>query len=147
MEEDESTGEVCILWLGSSPTDHVTTAALRILGSYLTHSATSPLQKEFIEIPKPYATSISFDSEDRVNKNELRCSISDVPTKHLETIGVAVRRRLDEIAKDEGIDMERMGMVLRREKRRLLSSTETNVSSVLADRVISGKFPPKAQAE
>ena len=146
MEEDESVGEVCILWLGPPPSDHVTTAALQILGSYLTHSAASPLQKEFIEIPKPYATSISFESEDRVNKSEVRCSISDVPMKHLEAIGEMIKRRIEEIAENEGINMERMGLVLRREKRKLLSSTETNVSSVLADRVISGKSPPIARA-
>lgn len=139
MEEDESMGEVTIMWFGPDPTDYRTTLALDRLGSYLTHSATSPLQKAFIEIPKPYATSISFYSEDRVNKNECQCFISDVPAKQLESIGEMIRGKLTSIAEMEGIDMVRMGLVLRRGKRSLLNLMETSVSSVLADAVIGGE--------
>jgi Zn-dependent M16 (insulinase) family peptidase len=139
MEEDESMGEVIISWLGPSPTDFRTNVALKILGSYLTSSATSPLQKEFVEIPKPYTTSIGFYSEDRVNKNELQCFVSDVPAKHLEMIGDKIKQKMKKIADVEGIDMERIALVLRRDKRKLLNFMETNVSSVLSGAVIGGE--------
>ncbi|ORY30613.1 cytoplasm protein, partial [Naematelia encephala] len=136
MEEDESMGEVSMVWLGPQPTDYRTNLALKLLGSYLTDSATSPLQKHFVEIPKPLCTGIDFYSEDRVNKNELQCFIADVPAKYLESIGDMINEKLREIAGKEDIDMERMGLVLRRDKRKLLNYMETSVSSVLANAVI-----------
>ena len=139
MEEDESMGEVSIVFLGPAPTDYQTNIAVKILGSYLSSSATSPLQKEFVEIPRPLATSIGFYAEDRVNKNELQCSISDVPAKHLQTVGDLVKEKLKTILEKEGLDMERMGLVLRRDRRKLLNYMETSVSSVLADAIIGGE--------
>lgn len=138
MEEDESIGEVNITWLGAKPTDYLTGVAIKILNSYLTHSETSPIQKEFIDIPKPYATSIGLYSEDRVNKNELMCYISDVPVKHLERIADMVKTKMASVS-EEGIDMERMGLVLRRDRRKLLNNMETSISQVLVDVVIGGE--------
>lgn len=139
MEEDETMGEVYIVWLGAPPTDYRTNLALKLVGNYLTQSATAPLQKEFIEIPKPYTTSIGIYSEDKVNKNELQMAMFDVPTKHLNDIADLVRGKLAKIVKTEGIDMDRMGLILRRDKRKLLNYMETSVSSVLSDAVIGGK--------
>ncbi|GFZ50626.1 hypothetical protein JCM24511_08384 [Saitozyma sp. JCM 24511] len=137
MEEDESMGEVSLNWLGPSPTEYRTNLAVQILGDYLTHSATAPLQKAFVEIPKPYCTGISFHTEDRVNHNELSVTAWDVPTKHLEALGKMLVDKMRAIAQDEGIDMERLGLVLRRSKRKLLEYMETNVSGVLSDVVIA----------
>jgi Zn-dependent M16 (insulinase) family peptidase len=139
MEEDESMGEVTINWLGAPPTDYRTNSAIKLLGNYLTQSATAPLQKEFIEIPKPYTTSIGIYSEDRVNKNELTMGMFDVPTKHLNDIADLVRAKLAKVVKEEGIDMDRMAMIIRRDKRKLLNYMETSVSSVLSDAVIGGR--------
>ncbi|WVR06565.1 hypothetical protein IAU60_003596 [Kwoniella sp. DSM 27419] len=136
MEEDESVGEVAIMYLGPAPTDYFGNTALKILGSYLSSSATSPLSKEFIEIPKPLCTSFGFYSSDRVNSNELEIGISDVPAKHLETIADKFREKLGKVAAEEGIDMERMGRVLRRDKRKLLDYMESRATDVLADAVI-----------
>lgn len=132
MEEDESMGDVTICWFGPGPMDYQTGIALKLLGDYLSSSATSPLQKEFVEIPKPYCSGISFYAEDRVNKNELSCFIADVPTKYGESIGGMIVDKLREIVKG-GIDMDKMGITLRRDKRKLLNSMESSVSSVLAD--------------
>ncbi|KAK4688517.1 presequence protease, partial [Tremellales sp. Uapishka_1] len=136
MEKDESIGEVNIVFLGPPPTDYLENTALDILATYLTSSATAPIQKEFIEIPKPLATSIGFYSEDRVNKNEYTCYISDVPAKHLMEIGPLLKAKLQKIVDQEGIDMERMGLVLRRDKRKMLNRMETSITDVLCDAVI-----------
>jgi Zn-dependent M16 (insulinase) family peptidase len=127
-----------LVWLGPSPVDYQSNLALKLLGDYLTASATSPMQKAFIEIPKPFATSISFYASDRMNKNELQCYIADVPTKHLNNLGDMVKSKMAEIAKTQAIDMDRMGIVLRRDKRKLLNYMETNVTGVLEDAIIGG---------
>ncbi|EIW67501.1 hypothetical protein TREMEDRAFT_33585 [Tremella mesenterica DSM 1558] len=139
MEEDESMGEIVLLWLGPSPMDYLSGLALKILGSYLTLTATAPLQKEFIEISKPYASYIGVSSEDRVNKNEISMYISDVPTKHLEELPKLILEKLRKIAEEEGVDEERMKLVLRQDKRKLLDHMETSVSGVLSD-VVIGDF-------
>jgi len=141
MEEDESIGEIYFTYLGPPPTDYLTNLAVKLLSNYLTSSATAPLQKEFVEIPKPLTTGIGFYTEDRVNKNEITGYASDVPAKHLETLGDAIKEKLSKIVKEEGIDMERMGLVIRRDKRKLLNSMESNVSGILADAVIGGALP------
>ena len=139
MEEDESIGEIYMSFLGPSPIDYRENLAIKLLGEYLTDSATAPLQKEFVEIAKPYCTGIGLYSEDRVNKNELTCYASDVPAKHLDTIGGMIRDKMGKIVSDEGIDMDRMASVIRRDKRKLLNSMESSVSAVLSDAVIGGE--------
>ena len=141
MEEDESIGEMYFTYLGPPPTDYRTNLAVKLLSEYLTSSATAPLQKEFVEIPKPLCTGIGFYTEDRVNKNEITGYASDVPAKHLHTLGDAIKAKLGKIVREEGIDMERMSLVIRRDKRKLLNSMESNVSGILADAVIGGKIP------
>lgn len=61
-EKDETTGEVMITWVGPEITDRVTGEALSVLGTYLTDSAVSPIQKAFVERDDPYATGQSFAS-------------------------------------------------------------------------------------
>ncbi|BEI83257.1 hypothetical protein CcaverHIS002_0311250 [Cutaneotrichosporon cavernicola] len=136
MEEDESVGELFITYLGPKPTDFLEGTALDILGSYLTYSATSPLQKEFIEIVEPYATSVYLYGESRVNAGEHVVMFGDVPTKHLNELPKLFFDKLKRIVKEEGIDMTRMASILRRERRAMLNRMETSVSSVLADVVI-----------
>lgn len=147
MEEDESMGDVSVNWLGPGPMDYRSGLALKLLGEYLTSSATSPLQKEFVEIPKPYCSSIGFYSEDRVNKNELSCFIADVPVKYGEKMTGMVVDKLKKIVSDEGIDMEKMALVIRRDKRKLLDGMETSVSSVLADCAIGDFLYGDAQGK
>lgn len=140
MEEDESMGDISIVWLGPAPMDYRTNLALSLLNKYLASSATSPLMKEFVEIPKPFCTGIGFYAEDRVNQNELSCFISDVPMKHLEKMKDMVMEKMGKIAKEEGIDMGKMEMWIRRDKRKLLNSMETSVSGTLADCAIGGEL-------
>ncbi|OXG18692.1 cytoplasmic protein [Cryptococcus neoformans Tu401-1] len=136
MEEDESVGEVSITYLGPPPSDYRTNLAISVLDSYLTQSATSPLSKEFIEIPKPLCTAFSFYASDRVNKNEISVYISDVPAKYLEDIGGLFQEKLRKIVREEGIDMERMKRILRKDQRKLLEYMESRATEVLSDAII-----------
>lgn len=139
MEEDESMGDININWLGPPPMDYGANLALSLINKYLTHSATAPLQKAFVEIAKPYCTGISFYAEDRVNKNELSCYISDVPMKHLDTMRDLFMDKLKTIVQEGKIDMDKMGLLIRRDKRKLLNGMETGISSTLADAAIGGE--------
>ncbi|WRT68029.1 uncharacterized protein IL334_005004 [Kwoniella shivajii] len=136
MEEDESVGEISLTYLGPSPTDYFTNTAINVLTDYLSLSATAPLSKEFIEIPKPYCTSIDFYSSDRVNHNEVQVYIADVPAKHLQSMGQKFKDALTKTVKEKDIDMERMGRILRRDKRKLLDYMESRATDTLADAVI-----------
>lgn len=146
MEEDESMGEFISTFLGPAPNQYLESLAVDVMGSYLTYSATSPLLKEFVEIAEPKATSISMFSDARVNHSELAVYVGDVPAKYLTEMPKLFLEKLEKIAKQEGIDMDRMRTILRREKRQMLNRMETSVSSVLADTVIQGEFCLRAIA-
>lgn len=94
-----------------------------VLTTYLTDSPIAPLNKAFVEIPEPFCTSIDLYTSNRVAVNELAFYLSDVPTEHLDGMSAKLRKVLTGIV-DEGVDMERMGMVLRREKRQTLHNFE-----------------------
>jgi Zn-dependent M16 (insulinase) family peptidase len=136
MEEDESSGMVMTTWLGPAPNDYVTDLAMDVLSSYLTESATAPLQKEFVEIAEPFTTHIGFMSEPRVNKAEMTMYAMGVPRKHLNDLPTLILNKLADIVKNQDIDMERMALVLRRERRNTLSNAEQHISSALSNGVI-----------
>jgi Zn-dependent M16 (insulinase) family peptidase len=52
-EQDESVGELVMNFRGPAPMNFMDRKALDILGTYLTSSATAPLNKEYIEIASP----------------------------------------------------------------------------------------------
>lgn len=137
METDESMGEVMSVWLGPQPNDYVTKTALGVLGSYLTYSATAPLRKEFVEIPEPLASSISVWPDSKVNQCELWMYAGDVPKKSLMEMADLVRAKMQRIVQEEGIDMERMAMILARERRSLLNEMELGTSNVLMETTIT----------
>lgn len=64
--------------------------------------------------------------------------ISDVPVEHLDTISGVVRAELRRIA-DEGVDMGRMAMVLRRERRQVMHSLEGRPESMVEQSAIGGR--------
>lgn len=66
--------------------------------------------------------------------------VSDVPSEHLESISALVRAELRRIA-DVGVDMERLEMVLRRERRQTMHSLEGRPESMVEQSAIGGKSP------
>lgn len=139
MEEDESMGEFMITFLGPAPNAFLDNIALDILCAYLTESATSPLQKEFVEIAEPLATYFGVYSEGRVNRAEWTIIGDGVPKKHLIEMPELVKAKLKKIVATEGVDMERMSRVLRRERRQTLNKVESNIPSALCDAVVQGE--------
>lgn len=113
-------GEVNINWVGVPQKDHMTDSAINNLNTYLSDSAISPLQKALIEIEEPFATDVSFNSYDQLT-TVVQLSFSSVPTEKLQIVGEEARKVMQQIA-DEGVDMERMSMLLDREQRKVRSA-------------------------
>lgn len=136
-EKDETTGEVMITWVGAELDDRVTGEALSILGTYLTDSAVSPIQKAFVERDDPYATDVFFNHSDKIGRNIITIYLSSVPTERLETLDVELVDSVFKKIIEEGIDMDRMRMVIERDRLKLLEDLETKPSDSFADVIIT----------
>ncbi|EJU02584.1 hypothetical protein DACRYDRAFT_21645 [Dacryopinax primogenitus] len=134
-EQDESVGEACVSWIGPKADDFVNQQALDILGTYLTDSPVAPLTKAFVETASPLCTGVYISDSMRATITTLDMYMTAVPTELLSTIQGRVNEELQKIVA-AGIDMERMGMILRRERRRLADSLETSTSDVFLSSVI-----------
>ncbi|KAG0267634.1 hypothetical protein DFQ27_008537 [Actinomortierella ambigua] len=122
--DDESTGEVTISWFGPSVTDHMASQALHVLEVYLTDSAVAILQKEMVEIEDPYCASVCFQSQEHI-RLEIHLSFESVPAEKLDEVEAKFFSVMNQIVKD-GIDMDRMTSVIKREKLKLLDRIENN---------------------
>lgn len=107
-----------------------------LLSTYLTSSAVAPLNKEYIETESPLwydfllvtnvhttnffssSTYIYFAEEVRANKVDLPIYIGSVPTELLEGFDQKLKTSLKRIV-SEGIDMERMAMIINRDERQV----------------------------
>lgn len=127
-------GELIISFLGPSPNDFLTRKALDVIGTYLTSSSVAPLNKEFVEIELPlwlathhtltthinyFSSSYIYFGEDvRATRVTLPIYIGSVPTEHLDSFNEKLLASLRRIVK-EGIDMERMSMLINRDERQV----------------------------
>ncbi|GAA94382.1 uncharacterized protein L969DRAFT_105184 [Mixia osmundae IAM 14324] len=134
-EQDESSGEVLLSWLGPPRDDFLSEKALDILSTYLSDSPVSPIYRDLVEIEEPLATDLGFYVSDQ-EKHVLNVYATSVPTEKLNTVKdkvIEVFRRVVE----SGIDMERMAMLLKRDRIKILSSLEKDASEIFASSVIS----------
>ena len=103
----------------------------------MTSSAVAPLNKEYVEIEEPlwyvlsfylhdssiskvfFRSSYIFFSEDsRATLGDLTIYIGSVPTEHLDTFDAKLKASFERLVK-EGMDMDRMKMVISREERQV----------------------------
>ncbi|KAG8964011.1 hypothetical protein FRC03_002295 [Tulasnella sp. 419] len=124
-----------VLTAQDKPSDYLARKAIDILGIYLTDSPVAPLTKEYVEIPSPLCTYIYFAETTRASFISLDVYFGSVPTEHLSTLDEKFRKSLQNIAKD-GIDMERMRVILKRERLKLMNSIEAGGGDVFAMGVI-----------
>ncbi|KZS93010.1 hypothetical protein SISNIDRAFT_454956 [Sistotremastrum niveocremeum HHB9708] len=135
-EKDESTGEIAFSFVGPSPTNYLEDSALDLLGTYLTSSATAPLNKEFIETANPLCTYIYFDANTRVKYSDLQIIVGSVPVQHLEVFDQKLISALTRIA-NEGINMDRMSRVISRDRRKFFSALESAQGDAFSTNIIS----------
>ncbi|KZW02722.1 hypothetical protein EXIGLDRAFT_732962 [Exidia glandulosa HHB12029] len=135
-EKDESMGEVWMSFRGSKCGDFLTNGALDIMGNYLTSTATSPLNKDLVEIPEPLCAGIWLSETDRATTNDIDFVASSVPTEELETFDEKVLESLRKVV-SEGIDMKKIQVIIERERRKLFAGLESKGGEIFADTLIA----------
>lgn len=135
-EKDESVGEIQISWVGPKFQDWLTCEAISILSTYLTDSPVSAVQKAFVERDDPLCTDAYIDASDKAGASLLSAYFSSVPSDQLDRLDQQFVDLLSSIVQ-EGIDMERMHMVIKRDKLKVLSQLETKPADSFADLLIT----------
>ena len=144
--EDESTGFVCLCWRGPQYAEFEEKLARKLLWSYLSDSAVSPLQKAFVECDGALAGDVGAVAETFSTGYE-QLWFSDCDTATLAEIPAAFEKMLAEQAA-AGVDMERMATVMSRYKRRYLSAMEDSPADQLLWPVVKHfLYTNKAPAE
>ncbi|SPO29441.1 related to metalloprotease 1 [Ustilago trichophora] len=135
-EKDESVGEIQVSWVGPKFLDWMTCEAVNILSTYLTDSPVSAIQKAFVERDDPLCTDAYIGASDKAGASLLSAYFSSVPTEQLDKLDQQLVDLLATIVKD-GIDMDRMQMVIKRDKLKVLSQLETKPADSFADLLIT----------
>ncbi|EST04590.1 Peptidase M16, C-terminal domain protein [Kalmanozyma brasiliensis GHG001] len=135
-EKDESVGEIQVSWVGPKFQDWMSSEAVNILSTYLTDSPVSAIQKAFVERDDPLCTDAYFGSTDKAGATLLSAYFSSVPSDQLDRLDQQLIDLLAGIVK-EGIDMDRMQMVIKRDKLKVLSQLETKPADSFADLLIT----------
>lgn len=135
-EKDESVGEIQVSWVGPRFQDWMTCEAVNILSTYLTDSPVSAIQKAFVERDDPLCTDAYIGASDKAGASLLSAYFSSVPSEQLDKLDQQLINLLAGIVKD-GIDMDRMQMVIKRDKLKVLSQLETKPADSFADLLIT----------
>ncbi|PWY97140.1 hypothetical protein BCV70DRAFT_219707 [Testicularia cyperi] len=135
-EKDESVGEVQVSWVGPKFQDWMTSEAINVLSTYLTDSPVSAIQKAFVERDDPLCTDVYLGSSDKAGASLISAYFSSVPSDQLDKLDGQLTELLSKIIVD-GIDMERMAMVIKRDKLKVLSGLETKPADSFADLLIT----------
>ncbi|KAF8761528.1 Insulinase (Peptidase family M16) [Rhizoctonia solani] len=135
-EQDESAGEVAVSFQGPEPENFTELKAMELLGLYLTDSPVSPLTKEFVENANPLCTSIYCDNNERATFTSSNIYFSSVPTEQLDALHEKVIAKLKQVVA-EGIDMDRIRLVIKRDKLKLKSMLESDGGDVFSNGLIT----------
>ncbi|KAH7911953.1 Metalloenzyme, LuxS/M16 peptidase-like protein [Hygrophoropsis aurantiaca] len=135
-EQDESMGELIITYMGPSPTAFLERKAIDILSTYLTSSPVAPLNKEYVETETPLCSYIYFSENIRATLVDLPIYIGSIPTEHIDSFDEKLKLSFERIAK-EGIDMQRMSMIINRDERQLRSKLESSKGDEFSGAIIT----------
>ncbi|RHZ59352.1 hypothetical protein Glove_364g19 [Diversispora epigaea] len=136
-DDDESMGQVTIIWLGPYIHEFLEIRALDILHEYLSDSAISLLQKEFVEIEDPLCTDIGIAIKEQT-RIAIIAKFENVPVEDLEELANQVFKVFKRVVEDEkeGIDMDRMQNVIQRDRLKILDGIETYPHSIFSHAAI-----------
>jgi len=131
--EEESTGVVSLGWRGPAYHEHATWAQLSLLWSYLTDSAIAPLSKALVEVESPLCSRVSPADEvfsegyHQVWFRDAKCdTIDKLPTAFFDVISEVL----------QNFDLDRMHVVIRRRRRKVLEALERSPSRAAISHVI-----------
>uniref|UniRef100_A0A1I7U966 Presequence protease, mitochondrial n=1 Tax=Caenorhabditis tropicalis TaxID=1561998 RepID=A0A1I7U966_9PELO len=134
--DDASRGAVEVAWFAHHPSDLDTHSSLHVLFDYLSNTSVSPLQKDFILLEDPLASSVSFHIAEGV-KCDMRLNFTGVPVEKLEEVAPkffdkTVREHLEA----DHWDMERMGYLIDQSILNELVKLETNAPKDIMSHII-----------
>lgn len=127
-DEDESMGEILIGWIGPESDKSLENLAVDMVGSYLSDSPISILNKNLVEVENPLATDISYGTDDFV-RTGLNLTISGVPTPSLQEVDAKIKQILLEQTVVETFDLRYMRQVVNQQILKYIANTEKDPST------------------
>ena len=91
------------------------------------------MRRVVIHLPSTY---IYFYEDERATRDDLAIYVGSVPVEHLASFPDRLRASLARIA-EEGLDMERMAMVINRDERQLRSKIESSKGDAFSTTIIT----------
>ncbi|KAF2156992.1 hypothetical protein K461DRAFT_317161 [Myriangium duriaei CBS 260.36] len=129
-EEDESTGEIQIDFLGPDCNDILQNAAIRILLMYLTESSASVLENTLVE--REQLCSAVYYAVYTKTDLSITCNLAAVRTSKLEEVEKRFFQVLRETASKE-LDMSYLHDCMKRSKRQQIYRCETHADTLSTD--------------
>lgn len=127
-DKDESMGEIVIGWIGPESGATLENMAVDMVGSYLTDSPISLLNKHLVEIEDPLATEIDYGTDD-YSRTGLNITLSGVPTEKLDLVDAKIKDLLKEQTVEENFDLSYMRQVINQQKLKFVASTEKSATT------------------
>lgn len=127
-DKDESMGEIVIGWIGPESGATLENMAVDMVGSYLTDSPISLLNKHLVEIEDPLATEIDYGTDD-YSRTGLNITLSGVPTEKLDLVDAKINDLLTEQTLEENFDLPYMRQVVNQQKLKFVASTEKSANT------------------
>lgn len=111
--DEEDSGLVYVGWRGpQSATEQTTLTACSVLLRYLTNTSISPLQRDFVEVDDPLASTVSYSLTENM-ESLLYIEFENVPIDKLDDIKPKLMRLLARMAKGlEKFDMTRIKTIV-----------------------------------
>ncbi|TKR64068.1 hypothetical protein L596_024664 [Steinernema carpocapsae] len=129
--DDVVTGMVEIAWFGPDVREQYKSTALDVLFDYLSDTASSPLEKDFVQLEDPYAASVSANNVEQA-RCQLVLSFTGVPTEKLDLIVDRLYNKTLTDHEDESkFDMDRMGSLIDQTIQKILENLEAEPKDVL----------------
>lgn len=127
-DKDESMGEIVIGWVGPESDKTLENMAVDMVGSYLTDSPISLLNKHLVEVEDPLATEIDYGTDDYV-RTGLNLTLSGVPTEKLELVDEKVKQLLKEQTEERNFDLVYIKQVVNQQKLKFVANTEKSANT------------------
>ncbi|XP_053381490.1 uncharacterized protein C05D11.1-like isoform X2 [Mercenaria mercenaria] len=134
--DDETHGIVTVAWRGPAAKDQYTFNSVSLLLDYLTDSAISPLQRDFVEIEEPYCSDVHGNMIEN-SESSIYIKFDNVFKEKLNAIFPRLKDVLQKIGNgSEKVDMTRMGNLIQRKVLDALASIEDNPHNKMASFLI-----------
>lgn len=127
-DKDESMGEIVIGWIGPESDKTLENVAVDMVGSYLTDSPISLLNKHLVEIEEPLATEIDYGTDD-FSRTGLNLTLSGVPTEKLESVDQKVKELIKDQTSAAKFDLSYMRQVVNQQKLKFVANTEKSANT------------------